>query len=813
VAHHPGVGRLPTGTVTFLFTDVEGSTRLLHELGDEYANVLAEHRRVLRQAFTAHDGVEVDTQGDAFFFAFAKPSAAVSAASAARDALAGGPVRVRMGVHTGEPVVTDEGYVGIDVHRAARIAAAGHGGQILVSQAARDAAGIDGLRDLGEHRLKDLSAPERIYQLGDDDFPPLKSRYNNNLPIPADPLVGRKKEIADVLRSFRAGARVVTVTGPGGIGKTRFALQVAAELIDDFKDGVWWVGLAPLRDPTLVLSTIAAAIGAQSELEQELRGKHELLLLDNFEQVVAAAAELAALQTASPDVVLLVTSREPLHIAGEREYQLPPLAESPAVELFRQRAFSIDADYPQLVELCERVDRLPLAIELAAARTKILSIAELLQRLDERLPLLTSRRRDVDERQRTLRATIEWSYDLLGDDDKERFGRLSVFAGSFDVTAAQEICDTDLDGLESLVDKSLLRRTEDARFFMFETIREFASHALDADVERRHAAYYLSLAQGTRLRRRGDLSQALALLDAERENVRAALSFYDKIDAADELARLIDAVAYYWFVRGDFREGDRWIELALNGHAPDAKLAAELLVWRSDFVRVLGDLEGALAVSREALVRARALDDARLVARSLHEVGESYFTLGDGAAAAAAYEEAIEAFREAGESPADTLGNLGDLALSEGRFEEAARRIEESRALLAESAEIGQRLIADYNYVVALLHLDRTDEGCELLKDVLVGLLDLGYVEGVALALLAAATALRTREDAETAAELFGAAERILEETGAYIGPTERRLYDPLTAFVRDRDLDDRRGAGRALTVDQAVDLAIRSLD
>ena len=332
---------LPHGTVTFLFTDVEGSTRLLHELGDAYAEVLAEHRRALRDAFARYGGVEVDTQGDAFFVAFAKASDALAAAADARDALQRGPIRVRMGLHTGEPVVTDEGYVGMDVHRAARIAAAGHAGQILVSQSTRDLIAGSGLRDLGEHRLKDLARSERIFQLGDDDFPPLKSLNNSNLPLSVDPLLGRKKELADVLRLLRDGTRLVTgATRRGGIGKTRFALEVAAEAIDDFPDGVWWVGLAPVRDAKLVLPTVAAAIGAEGALEHELRSKQLLLLLDNFEQVVDAAGDLAALQAAASSVALLVTSREPLHIAGEREYSLSPLSESPAVELFRQRASS-----------------------------------------------------------------------------------------------------------------------------------------------------------------------------------------------------------------------------------------------------------------------------------------------------------------------------------------------------------------------------------------------------------------------------------------------------------------------------------------
>src|SRR2546425_13373953 len=260
---------LPIGTVTFLFTDVEGSTRLLQELGEEYASVLAEHRRVLREAFARYGGVEVDTQGDAFFVAFATASEALAAAAEGRSALEEGPVRVRMGLHTGEPLLTDEGYVGIDVHRAARIAAAGHGGQILLSRSTRDLAGGDGLRDLGEHRLKDLTAPERIYQLGDEWFAPLKTLHQTNLPVQPTPLVGRERELAEVLLLMRA-SRLVTLTGAGGSGKTRLAVHAAAELVEDFKDGVAVVALAALNDPELALPTIASTIGAKDDLVEFL---------------------------------------------------------------------------------------------------------------------------------------------------------------------------------------------------------------------------------------------------------------------------------------------------------------------------------------------------------------------------------------------------------------------------------------------------------------------------------------------------------------------------------------------------------------
>src|SRR5712692_11322533 len=450
---------LPSGTVTFLFTDVEGSTKLLHDLGaEEYSRVLAEHRRVLREAFEANQGVEVDTQGDAFFVAFPTAPGALGAAAEAIAGLAPGPIRVHMAIHTGTPHLSEDHYVGMDVHRAARIAACGHGGQVLVSASTAALLGTDGLRDLGEHRLKDLSAPGRMYQLSDEDFPPLKSLYRTNLPIPATPFLGRLHELAEVSGLLKE-ARLLTLTGPGGTGKTRLGLQAAAEAAEGYPDGIFWVPLAPLRDPELVLVTAGQALGAKDGLAQHLADKSLLLLFDNFEHVVEAAPRLSELLASCPNVHLLVTSRELLRVPGEQAYPVPPLEPEDGTELFVARA---RAALPSFVasdavpELCARLENLPLALELAAARVRVLSPEQLVERLSQRLDLLKAGR-GVDPRQQTLRATIEWSYELLNTEEQLLFARLAIFAGGCTLEAAEHVCEADVDTLQSLVDKSLVR--------------------------------------------------------------------------------------------------------------------------------------------------------------------------------------------------------------------------------------------------------------------------------------------------------------------------------------------------------------------
>ncbi len=477
--------------MTFLFTDIEGSTRLLGALGaDSYAAALAEHRRALRTVFVEHGGVEVDTQGDAFFVAFPTAPAAVAAAIAGQEVLASGPITVRMGLHTGAPMATAEGYVGIDVHRGARVGALAHGGQIVISSTTAALVQDQPQRDLGRHRLKDFDAPVRLFQVGTVEFPPLRTPGALDLPTPATRFLGRERELFEAATLWLdREPSILTVIGPGGTGKTRFSIELARLLADQADGGTVFTPLAPVRDPGLVVPLIAGHLGAAGDtaaaIATRVGEKRIHLVLDNLEQLLPDVARpLADLLAAAPTLRLIATSREPLRIAGESEYDLAPMEEGDAVSLFLERARAIRADVgdsPAVHELIRRLDGLPLAIELAAARVKLLGPERLLERITQRLDLLKGGR-DVDERHATLRATIAWSYDLLDDDEQTLFARLAVFRGGCRLDAAEAVCEADLDTLASLLDKSLVRRRTDAdggeRFWMLETIREFATELL-----------------------------------------------------------------------------------------------------------------------------------------------------------------------------------------------------------------------------------------------------------------------------------------------------------------------------------------------
>lgn len=569
---------LPAGTVTLVFTDIEGSTALLNELGaDRYAELLEEHRRSLRDIVSRHQGVEVDTQGDAFFLAFAEASGAVDAAVALQAALADGRLKVRIGIHSGAPRLSAEGYVGPDVHLAARLCAAGHGGQVLLSAAVQSRIKAE-LTDLGEHRLKDFSQPVAIYQLGADTFPPLRTISNTNLPRPASSFVGRQREMADIGTLLADGARLVVLTGPGGTGKTRLAIEAAAELVGSFRAGIFWVPLAPLRDAALVTDTVTSAIGAKGDLVDHIGARQMLLVLDNLEHLVAAAADVAALVEACPALRVLATSRERLRVRGEHAYPVEPLSEPSAVELFCQRA-GLPAD-AHIERLCTALENLPLAIELAAARTSILSPAEIADRLVDRLDLLKGGR-DADPRQQTLRAMIEWSHDLLTDAERGIFRRLSVFRGGCTLRAAQQVTGADLDTMGSLVDKSLLRRADD-RFLMLETVREYAAERLHAAGEwqalsEQHLNYYVELANQA-----FEAEAEYDLLPDETDNLRAAADWAQASDFHRHAVSLLGAVAHYWMQTGRGTEARTRLASALEQHvAPDAERVRARPTWAS----------------------------------------------------------------------------------------------------------------------------------------------------------------------------------------------------------------------------------------
>jgi predicted ATPase/class 3 adenylate cyclase len=821
---------LPSGTVTFLFTDVEGSTKLLHELGpDEYAATLAEHRRIVREAFEARGGVEVDTQGDGFFVAFPSASGALAAARAITDGLASGPVKVRMGIHTGTPLLTAEGYVGTDVHRAARIGSAGYGGQVLISAATVELAGTEGLRDLGEHRLKDFDRPMPLYQIGDERFPPLKTISNTNLPIPASSFVGRDTEVAAVTAHLRNGARLLTLTGPGGSGKTRLAIETAATLVADFKAGVFWVDLAPLRDAVLVTETIGEVLGAKDGLAAHIGLREMLLLLDNLEQVVEAAPELAALVEACPNLRLLVTSRERLRVRGEVEYPVFPLADPDAVELFCARA-QVEPD-EAVHELCQALDNLPLALELAAARASVLTPAQILDRLSGRLDLLKGGR-DADPRQQTLRATIQWSHELLIPDDQRLFARLAVFVGGWTLEAAEAVAEASLDALESLVDKSLVRHA-DGRFWMLETIREYASERLEdlADVgelRRRHADYFLALAESTESRLRheelgGGGREWIDRQARELDNSRSALDQFEASDDPQLVLRMAGALTAVWAnpfsaTRGHVAEGRRRLERALMLDTSPTAARAKALGAAAELAAFSDDTAAVRAWAEEALALYRRLRDPAGIADATASVGVALGEGGDWERGRPLLEESLQLFRDLGDEKRVMWGTrtlawayaeLGDLGRARPLYEDALQQARAAGNRLLESTVLG-------SLSWLAIKDGRLPETLALLKESLRIKRDIGDRIETAVGLCHAAQTLALAGRPETAARLISSFETLSEDIGgSYQWVT--KMKDETLEVVRSKldraEFEAASQEGRRLTADEALTLALDALE
>jgi predicted ATPase/class 3 adenylate cyclase len=863
---------LPTGTVTFVFTDIEGSTRLVKDLGDLFPAVLEEHNRLLRETFEQLGGVEVSTEGDSFFVVFASSTAAAEAAVAAQRALFahqwrdGIEIRVRMGMHTGEGVLVGDNYGGIDVHRAARISAVGHGGQIVLSETTRvlvEPGLPNGVRiiDLGEHGLKDLDRREHLYQLCVDglpsEFPPLRSLESrpNNLPITLTTFIERDEEVMEITRLL-AGNRLVTLTGPGGTGKTRLGLEVASRSLVDFKDGVFLVRLASITDADLLESSIAEAVGVREQgmtpisnlLKESLSSKKLLLLLDNFEQLLSGASFVTEILAAAPGVKALVTSRAALRVSGEQEYAVPPMtAPDPervsslanlsgyeAVELFIQRARAVkpelefdDSNAHSVAEICWRLDGLPLAIELAAARVRLLTPEDIVNRLDRALALLGGGARDLPARQRTLKGAIEWSYDLLDESLRAFFRRLGVFMGGFSFDAAEEICNpteelgvNSLDALEALVENSLVRHVEtdegDTRFRMLETIREFAMEKLEEAGEssalaRRHAEFYRSFVV-TKSPALTTATETAFLFDVEHGNLRAAIGWAIANREAGLALEMGSAMWRFWMLRSHLAEGERLMSEVLSmpeASRRDAVRARALLAlgsvtyWQNDFVATRRSYEEGLEILHE-------LGDKPGIAEAAYNLAFTSLIDRDPKGARVRYEESRRLAGELGDEKglANTAWGLAMTALLERDWEAARRFGEEAESRFTKLDDWFGYSLAQFVYFQIARYQGDYDEAERLARlyfdqssgmgDMVIAFTALDMYVVIAIG----------RGQYERAVRLGGAAEALREIYGGGSPPPLVDVTDPRVEArgrLSDEQIDEVWDEGMAMSVEEAI--------
>jgi predicted ATPase/class 3 adenylate cyclase len=868
---------LPTGTVTFLFTDIEGSTRLLQELGDGYRRVQDDQAEIMRNAIGKEEGIVIRTEGDSFFAVFRSALPAVRAVVLAQRELIGHdwthgtPLRVRMGMHTGEGALGGDDYIGIDVNRAARIAAAAHGGQVLLSDAAR--ALVEerlphevGLLDLGEHRLKDFDRPTRLFQITAPelplDFPPPRTlEVPGNLPTQRTTFVGRARELEALFDLVRQH-QLVTLTGPGGTGKTRLAIRAAAELATDFPSGVFFVDLAPISEPALVSTTIATTIGVREEtarpilnsLTDHLLDREVLLILDNFEQILEAAPVVGGLLDGAPKVKTIVTSRAPLRLTGEQEVSVPPMAlpedGSPepdqlsgfeAITLFVERARAVDPAFAltrgnaaAVAEICARVDGLPLAIELAASRVRALTPQAIVERLEKRLPLLRTTARDVPERQRTLRAAIAWSYDLLLDSERVLFRRLAVFVGGWTLKAAEEVADPDggvgietLDALESLVEKSLVRRLEsaDLRFGMLETIREFGIEQLtetgELDLVRvRHANTFLRLAEEAGPLLTGRESKAwLDRLDIEHDNFRAALQWAIESGDTGTGVSLGAALWLFWQFRGHLEEGRHWMEALLDMSGAGARTAirARGLLAAGSLAYWQGNLDTAERQYEESLEISRELDDARGIADGMFNLSFARGARGWKDSSETLMLEARERYEDLNDErqAAFATGGLGMAAFMKDDFASSKRLTDEAHERFQALGDLyGVGLMSGVSAVRGLVSGDM-QEVRKGLSTSLNAYIEMGNYLAVAVSLDATAVLAGRRGRHDVALRLAGASERIKETARGQAPGALLRLEDPkdlARGSLSPEQMAEAWERGRATPLDAAVALAREEL-
>ena len=873
---------LPAGTVTFFFSDIEGSTMLIRQLGDAYPEALLAHHAIQREALAKHRGHELRTEGDSFFIAFASALNACRGAAAVQKALAGhawpkgAQVRVRIGLHTGEAALVGNEYLGIDVHRAARIAGAAHGGQVLLSETT--AALVQSalppeltIKDLGVHRLKDLARPERLYQLMiagcQSDFPILRTLEStpNNLPTMLTSFIGRDDQVRDA-KELLEKSRLLTLTGPGGTGKTRLSLRIAADMLDRFPDGVYFVPLAAIHDPELVPSAIAQALAIQTSgnrrpieaLSDYLHDKHALLVLDNFEQLIPAATVATQLLEASPSLRVIVSSRTVLRVYGEQEYQVPPLAipdlralpgltalsQFEGVRLFIERAIAVKPDFqatnenaPAIAGICQRVDGLPLAIELAAARVKLFSPQALLSRLEKSMSALGTGARDLPGRQQTLHGAIQWSYDLLDAPAQRLLARFSVFARSGSLEQLESVCGPPhdvggdiVDALDQLADQSLLRRLPDfstPRFLMLQTIREFASERLaqsgeSETVHRRHLEAFTALARESQTHLFGaDGREWLDRLEIDHDNVRDALEW--AVAAGDARAAMDLAASFwrYWQMRGHLHEARRRLTavLAMPNSAAFPKEQLAALEAAGGVAYWQADMEQAQRIYTECLEMTRALGDDRALANALYNAAfPRIFRAADKAVRAEALQllaEALALFRKLADEAgvARVLWGTGNVYYFAGDYAAALPILEESEALwrkIDDRFGLGWLL-----HTMGLVTLQMGD--AERARQAWIGAVRLfvaaGDVSGLILQLdNFSALALHKGEFAR-AATLWGASRNLQETSGTGLvrisrGTEGRTGREGLTEEEATRAWAE----GRAFSMDEAVAYALKGV-
>jgi predicted ATPase/class 3 adenylate cyclase len=871
---------LPSGTVTFLFTDIEGSTRLAQAKGGSWPAILDRHNALVAGAIEAAGGRVFGTEGDAVFAVFTSAPRSVEGAAAAQRALAAEAwpdevvVRVRMGIHTGDGALGGDSYVGVDVHRVARIANAGHGGQVLLSAATRmlvEASLPEGvtIRDLGEHRLKDLSRPELLSMLVldglADTFPPLRTvdAVPNNLPTQLTTFLGRDVELARAAMLL-GDARLLTLTGPGGTGKTRLSLQLAADSTDAYRDGVYFVPLGTIEEPALVLPTIAQALGLPDlgrrpveRLAEQLAGKRLLLVLDNFEQVIDAAPVVADLLGRLPEMRVLATSRSPLRIYGEQEFPVPPLAlpdprhlpdvetfsQFASVALFIERAMAVRPDFrvdasnaPAIAEICVQLDGLPLAIELAAARVRVLPPQAILSRLSDRLSLLSGGSRDLPERQQTLRGAIEWSHDLLEPVDQTVFARFSVFAGGADLEAAEAIVLADwpaeagpmpdaLDALSSMVDKSLIRQevepSGNPRFRMLETIRAYAAERLagaepDLATRDRHARYYASMAEAAAAELFGERQRELLDgMEVEHDNVRAAIGFALERNDAELGLRLLSACWRFWQMRGYLPEGRERAEriLTIPGVEAHPQLRLRALDAAGGIAYWQGDQEVARSWYLAERDQAAALGDAPAEAEAIYNAAMTLSTSGINIVEARSLaQDAVQRFRDLGDRHGVARALWGEVNtyLFDAAMEAARPLNDEAVAIFR---EVGDRFMLAWALFSGALidsQAHRPDAARAALVEALTIFRETEDLSGYALVIDGFGTLEYLIGDHRRAMTLAGAASAIQDVSGVGLADVNRAAADfSPKDLMSDPELAAAYAAGQRLSAQQAVRLAL----